>query len=101
MDKILKRLKALADKNRLEIIKLLLKKNYCVSALAKRLNISESAVSQQLKILREADLVMGEKKGYYVHYLVKKENIKQISDYIINLVESKDLGQSYCHENND
>ncbi|MGM0446297.1 MAG: ArsR/SmtB family transcription factor, partial [Bacillota bacterium] len=82
MDKILKRLKALADKNRLEIIKLLLTKNYCVSALAKRLDISESAVSQQLKILREADLVMGEKRGYYVHYLVKKENIQQISDYI-------------------
>lgn len=85
MDESLKRLKALADKNRLEIIKLLLEKNFCVSALAKRLDISESAVSQQLKILRKANLVAGIKEGYYVHYEVKKEELKKIGDFINSL----------------
>lgn len=98
MDEILKGLKAMADKNRLKIIKLLLTKNYCVGALANQLNISESAVSQQLKILREADLVMGIKKGYYVHYAVRTENIKQIGNYIIELEEINKTDNSCCHE---
>lgn len=89
MDEVLKGLKAIADENRLKIIKLLLTKNYCVSALANQLNISESAVSQQLKILREAGLVVGEKEGYYVHYKVKTENLKKIGDYLINLAVCK------------
>ncbi len=78
-------IKAIADENRLKLIKLLLTKNYCVRALANQLKLSESAVSQHLKILREADIVMGEKKGYYVHYNVKTENLKNIGNYIIKL----------------
>jgi len=81
-------LKALGDERRLEIIKLLLQKRFCVKALAKRLEISESAVSQQLKILREAELVRGEKKGYYVHYTVKKEGLKEAAQYL-NMLSKK------------
>ncbi len=86
MDNLLKRIKAIADDTRMNIIKLLLRNNFCVKALARRLGISESAVSQHLKILREADIVMGEKKGYYVHYMVKKENLLKVSRAINNLV---------------
>ena len=97
MVELLKGIKAIADENRLKIIKLLLTKNYCVGALAKRLNISESAVSQQLKILRKADLVVGVKEGYYVHYKVKKEKLQQIGDYIIELGEIS-TKNNCCHE---
>ena len=53
-------LKSLSDETRYNLIKLLLSHDYCVGALAKRLNISESAVSQHLKILRTAGLVKGD-----------------------------------------
>lgn len=86
LDDFLVKLKAMADRTRLNILKLLLQKNYCVRSLAKRLGISESAVSQHLKILREADLVMGEKKGYFAYYVVKKENLLQVAEYIRNFV---------------
>ena len=85
MANMIKALKALGDETRLKIIKLLLIKRFCVGALARRLDISESAVSQQLKILREAGLVLGEKEGYYVHYSVKKDKLKEVGAYIINL----------------
>ena len=88
MAEIIDLLKALGDERRLEIIKLLLQKRFCVKALAKRLEISESAVSQQLKILREAELVRGEKKGYYVHYTVKKEGLKEAAQYL-NMLSKK------------
>ncbi|MCC3145127.1 metalloregulator ArsR/SmtB family transcription factor [Halanaerobium sp. Z-7514] len=82
---IINLLKALGDSRRLEIIELLLEKSFCVKALAKRLEISESAVSQQLKILREVALVRGEKKGYFVHYTVQKDRLKEAAEYINNL----------------
>lgn len=79
MEKMLQVLKAMSDDNRFKIINLLLQKNFCVKALAKRLNISEAAVSQHLKILREAGLVKGEKKGYYTHYTVNKDMLDDIA----------------------
>ena len=85
MNKMVKTLKALGDNTRLKIIKLLLIKRFCVGALARRLDVSESAVSQQLKILREAGLVIGEKKGYYVHYSVKIDKLREAGEYINNL----------------
>jgi len=45
MEKMLKGIRALADENRFKIVKLLLNKEYCVRALACKLEISESAVS--------------------------------------------------------
>jgi ArsR family transcriptional regulator, arsenate/arsenite/antimonite-responsive transcriptional repressor len=89
MEKMLEGIKAIADENRLKIIRLLLNKDYCVRALAKKLEISESAVSQHLKTLREAGLVIGVKKGYFVHYKVERENLRSIGDYIIDLEEEK------------
>ncbi len=86
MEEMLKGLKAIADGTRLKIIKLLLQKDFCVRGLAKRLGISESAVSQHLKILRKAGLVLGEKRGYYVHYMVKRENFFKIAGFIQELV---------------
>ena len=62
--------KALADENRLLLLRLLLRRNCCVRALARQLDISEAAVSQHLKVLREAGLIFGEKCGYFMHYTV-------------------------------
>ena len=53
--------KALADENRMLILRLLLRRNCCVRALSRQLDISEAAVSQHLKVLREAGLILGEK----------------------------------------
>lgn len=56
-------LKAIADESRLKILKILLQKDCCVVALSRRLGISEAAVSQHLKVLKEANLVSGKKKA--------------------------------------
>ncbi len=79
MDKLLNRLRALADANRLKIVVLLLEKDYCVGALSRELGISKAAVSQHMKILRENGIVKGEKRGYFTHYQVQKEQIRNIS----------------------
>ena len=72
-------LKAIADDTRLRIVKLLLQYNYCVGALARRLKLTEAAVSQHLKVLREAGLLIGEKRGYFMHYDVDREQLRALA----------------------
>lgn len=82
-------LKAIADETRMKIITLLLQHNYCVRALARKLEISEAAVSQHLKVLREAGLLAGEKKGYFMHYDVNRNVLHELAREIDALAEIK------------
>ena len=66
-------LKALCEPKRFLLLRLMSERSYCVRALARRSALSESAVSQHLKVLREAGLVYGVKKGYYTHYALDKD----------------------------
>jgi DNA-binding transcriptional ArsR family regulator len=84
--RVVKILKTVGEENRLQIIRLLLNNDLCVGALARLLNISKPAVSQHLKILREAGLVRGEKIGYWTHYRVEKELIRLASQYLQELI---------------
>ena len=53
-------------------------RGYCVAALAHASGMSESSVSQHLKILREAGLVRGEKRGFYTHYSLNREALGEV-----------------------
>ncbi|NLW07283.1 MAG: winged helix-turn-helix transcriptional regulator [Clostridia bacterium] len=78
-------LKAIADDTRLRIVKLLLQHNYCVGALARRLELTEAAISQHLKVLREAGLLVGEKRGYFMHYDVDREQLRALASKLEEL----------------
>jgi DNA-binding transcriptional ArsR family regulator len=87
-----KMLAALAAENRLEILQLLRDQKLCVGALARHLNISQSAVSQHLRILKDASLLDSEKKGYFVHYTINESAFKTISAFakgFINVKQTK------------
>ena len=72
--------KALADENRMLLLRLLLLRSCCVRGLARQLGISPAGVSQHLKVLREAGLVLGEKAGYHTHYTVDREALRALAD---------------------
>jgi DNA-binding transcriptional ArsR family regulator len=65
--------KALADENRVKILNLLSEKKRCVMALANILKISQPAVSQHLKILKNSGLLDSNKQGYHIHYSVNQD----------------------------
>ena len=91
MAELIEIINALSDETRFKLIKMLLQHNYCVRALAENLDITESAVSQHLKILRNADVVKGEKRGYYTHYSVNRELLKRTAKEIEELSELPEL----------
>ena len=59
--------KALSVDTRVRMVQILKNHALCVGALSARLDVTQGAVSQHLRILRDADLVVPEKRGYYVH----------------------------------
>lgn len=86
-------LRALFEPKRYALLSLMAERGYCVSALAVKTGLSESAVSQHLKVLREAGLVYGVKRGYFTHYSLDKTAL----DAVINeLILVRDKEQSPC-----
>jgi DNA-binding transcriptional ArsR family regulator len=71
--------KALSDPTRMRLIKLLGESGgaLCVNALAHKLGVTQSAVSQHLRVLRQAGLVRGERRGYFVHYALDEDGLEQ------------------------
>ena len=77
---------ALADPTRLKLVKLLSRQRdqhaLCVNALAGRLGVSQSAVSQHLRVLRGAGLVKGQRRGYRVHYFINPDVLEHLRDLV-------------------
>jgi ArsR family transcriptional regulator len=75
---------ALADPTRLRLLGLLARQQegraLCVNALAWRLGVTQSAVSQHLRVLKNVGLVRGERRGYRVHYFIDPEGLARCRD---------------------
>ncbi len=69
--------KVLSVDTRLKMIHILQKRSLCVNALARVLGITPAAVSQHLRILRDADIVIAERRGYFIHYQVNQEELEK------------------------
>lgn len=89
-------LKALSDETRFELVKLLLTHDLCVGALAQHLRVSEAAVSQHLKLLREAGLVKGEKRGYWTHYIVDRNKFSELAEALKGLISLPPCPEGVC-----
>ncbi|MCR3921459.1 MAG: metalloregulator ArsR/SmtB family transcription factor [Firmicutes bacterium] len=98
MAELIEILKSLSDETRFTIIKLLLSHDYCVGALAKNLNVSDSAVSQHLKILRHAGIIKGDKRGYYTHYYVDRQLLRESAKELADLSDIVQDSNSVCHK---
>ena len=71
---------ALADPNRTKIVYSLLEQELCVCDIACVVGISESAVSQHLRILRSLRLVKQRKEGRMMYYSLNDDHIRRLLD---------------------
>ncbi len=62
--------KALSDKSRIRIIKMLQRKPLCVCEITAILKLATSTVSNHLSILTDANLITGEKDGKWINYRI-------------------------------
>jgi len=78
--------KILSVGTRVRILQLLKSRALCVGVLSARLDVTQGAVSQHLRILKEADLVVAEKRGYFVHYKLNEKTLRKWKSMVDRLL---------------
>ncbi|AEJ61056.1 regulatory protein ArsR [Spirochaeta thermophila DSM 6578] len=68
----------MGDPTRIRILSLLFDEELCVHTLADRLEMTQSAVSHQLALLKHAWLVRSRREGKHVYYSLADEHVKQV-----------------------
>ena len=75
--------KAIAHPVRVEILRILLRKNTCIcGAIVDELPLAQSTVSQHLKILKDAGLLRGDVDGPRVNYCIEPLTLKRLKDLV-------------------
>ncbi|WP_200793500.1 ArsR/SmtB family transcription factor [Caminicella sporogenes] len=82
-------LKALAHPTRLQIVKKLSKGTLCVCELNQDIELSQSNLSQHLKILRDANILIQERDGTRINYSIKDKEILEIVKIVEKLVQEE------------
>ena len=83
--------KVFGDTTRLKILEVLLKKEMSVTDISDKLNISQSAISHQLRMLRNLNLVKTKKIGQSVLYSISDNHVKVILEYGIEHIKEKEV----------
>jgi DNA-binding transcriptional ArsR family regulator len=77
-DDVAQLFKLLSCAARVQIVRLLRDRVLCVGALSRNLDMTQSAVSQHLRALRDGGLVVADKRGYYVHYRLDEKAVGRL-----------------------
>ncbi len=72
--------KVFGDTTRIKILWGLVESEMCVCDIAALLNMTQSAISHQLRVLKQARLVKHRKEGKIVYYSLADDHVKQIFD---------------------
>ena len=70
--------KVFGDSTRIRILYVLFEAEVCVCDLAEALNMTQSAVSHQLKILKQARLVKARREGKQIFYSLSDDHVRTI-----------------------
>jgi ArsR family transcriptional regulator len=78
LDKIAGLFKAFADPTRVRILLLLVDGEKCVNDITRGVDVSQSAISHQLRILRQMHLIKARRDGNFIHYSLADDHVMTI-----------------------
>lgn len=70
--------KIFGDSTRIKIMFALFEEEMCVCAIADLLNMNQSAISHQLKVLKDANLVANRREGKTIYYSLSDDHVRSI-----------------------
>ena len=70
--------KIFGDSTRIKIINILIDNELCVNQLSEKTNVSQSAISHQLRILKSSKLVKYRKEGNSIFYSLADDHVEKI-----------------------
>lgn len=84
--------KVFGDTTRIKILYALFASEMCVCDIASLLNMTQSAISHQLRVLKQTRLVKFRREGKIVYYSLDDDHIKQIFDQgLIHIREKESM----------
>ncbi len=84
VDATVRLLKGFSDPTRLRLLWLLRDGEQCVHVLVEALDVSQSAVSHQLRLLRDARLVAARRRGRHVFYRLADDHVRSLLDNAVS-----------------
>ena len=81
--------KNFADGTRIKILFAIDKESLCVCEIAGALNMTNSAVSHQLKMLRGSNLIKSERRGKNIYYSLADDHVRDIIEKALEHIEEK------------
>jgi ArsR family transcriptional regulator len=70
--------KIFGDSTRIKIINILIDNELCVNQISEKTNVSQSAISHQLRILKSSKLVKYRKEGNLIFYSLADDHVEKI-----------------------
>ncbi|KRM05758.1 MAG: metalloregulator ArsR/SmtB family transcription factor [Liquorilactobacillus ghanensis] len=89
LEKSVQLFKAFGDQTRYKILFLLAEKSLPVNEIAEAIGISQSAISHQLKLLRQTGLVCGIRDGQKINYQLSDRHVFTIFEQVREHVREK------------
>ena len=77
--------KALGDTNRLQIVQMLVDGEKCACKLLEEINVTQPTLSHHMKILCDAEIVVGRKEGKWTHYSISEKGVEQAKECLRQL----------------
>ena len=82
-------IKVFGDNTRIRILWTLFDKELCVYDIAEALSMSQSAISHQLKTLKQARLIKSRREGKNAFYSIDDDHVKRIIEQMLIHVEEQ------------
>ena len=79
--------KVFGDTTRIKILYALLETELCVNDIAEQLNMTQSAISHQLRILKQSKLIKYRRDGKQMYYSLADDHVRMILDQGITHIE--------------
>lgn len=92
-EKVVTLFKIISDPTRIDIIYALKDEPLTVTEIVSKVGLSQSAISHQLKTLRDADLVRSTRSGKHMLYQISDNHVYNIFNQAIDHVQ-----EEKCHE---
>ena len=77
--------KAFCDENRIKIIQSLRLGEKCACKLLEEIHVTQPTLSHHMKILCDAEIVVGRKEGKWTHYSISQKGVEQAKKYLDQL----------------
>lgn len=89
LDDLVRLFKVFGDKTRMKILYSLFESELCVCAIGELLGMSPSAISHQLKPLKEANLIGNRREGKTIYYFLADDHVRTIIEQGYNHISEE------------